>query len=122
MYMCVCVSFSGLPEVRKPMEDAAFPESFNYKATFPFSASELARTSITEKRADKSLESHLTKTPAQNQAEFCSENLFLAVEPRCVRMTCFQLVACFCCLPPDANSNLDSSLGISHKSTVSSRS
>lgn len=93
--MCTCVSFSGLPEVGKPVEYAAFPKHFNYKATFLFSATELARTSITKKRADKGLESPSpTHTPTQNPDQFCSEYLFLVVEPRYVMITWFQLVTC----------------------------
>lgn len=55
--ICTCISFSLLPQVKKPVEDAAFPEHFNYNATFPFRATELASISITENRADKGLES-----------------------------------------------------------------
>lgn len=93
MYLCVCVYFSGLLQVRKPMENVAFPEHFNYKAPFPFSTTELTRTSVTEKRADKGLESPSPiRTHARNPDQFCSEYLLLAVEPRCVMITWFQLV------------------------------
>lgn len=88
MYMCSCVYFSGLPAVRKPMEDASFLQCFNYKATFPFSATELPRASVTEKRADKGLEcpSHprsctepssvlLRVSIPGSRAQVCNDNL-----------------------------------------------
>lgn len=100
--MCVCVSFSGLPKVGKLVEDAAFSEYFNYKATFPFSRAELTRTLRTGKRADKGLERPSPIcTRAQNLDQFCSEYLFPVVlfpaqsiysQPRCVMIAQFQFV------------------------------
>lgn len=101
-YLCVCVSFSGLPKVGKLVEDAAFLEYFNYKATFPFSRAELTRTLRTGKRADKGLERPSPIcTNAQNLDQFCSEYLFPVVlfpaqsiysQPGCVMIAQFQFV------------------------------
>lgn len=75
------------------MEDAAFLEYFNYKATFPLSRAELTRTLISEKRADKGLgcPSPIC-THAQNPDQFCSEYLFPVVEPRSVMVAQCQLI------------------------------
>jgi len=39
------------------VEGTAFPEHFNYEATFPFRAAQLTRITITENGADKAVES-----------------------------------------------------------------